>query len=55
MLSAERKKRVVNKVFYSQDSFSLILKCVIVFWINYGNEKKKSEVAHREITLFKNK
>lgn len=43
-----------KQVFCIQDGLSLILKCVIVFRINCGN-KKNSQVAHKEITLFQNK
>lgn len=43
-----------QQVLCIQDDLSLILKCGIVFRINYGN-KKKSQVAYKEITLFKNK
>lgn len=35
---------MVNKVFYIQDSFSLILKCVIVLEINCGNKKKNQKL-----------
>lgn len=53
MLSAEGGGSS-KQVFCIQDGLSLILKCVIVLRINYGN-KKISQVAHKEITRFQNK